>query len=60
MYAVGYESRDAGGGLPAAGDGKAKAKAKTKPKPRSGGGLLKFGFVDEVGVFTGAAREDGR
>ncbi|CAK0807083.1 unnamed protein product, partial [Prorocentrum cordatum] len=34
--------------------------AKGKPKSRGGGGFLKFGFVDEVGVFTGAAREDGR
>ncbi|CAK0827125.1 unnamed protein product, partial [Prorocentrum cordatum] len=34
--------------------------AKGKPKSRGGGGFLKFGFVDEVGVFTGTAREDGR
>ncbi|CAK0869113.1 unnamed protein product [Prorocentrum cordatum] len=46
MYAMEYEARDSG--------------AKGKPKSRAGGGFLKFGFVDEVGVFTGTAREDGR
>jgi hypothetical protein len=60
MYAMEYEARDSGASTAGPTEGEPKAKAKGKPKSRGGGGFLKFGFVDEVGVITGTAREDGR